>query len=647
MTMDLSMEVGSETDAGITPVAPRAATGRFRTFRQFLENTSGNIAMTFGLAAIPLCVAAGCAVDLSQALIARQRLSHALDAAGLAVGRTVGLSEAQMQTLAQQFFDANYPADALGTPGPVALSLQDNRITLAAHASVNTAIMRLVGIDTIDVSTVSQITRENKGLELALVLDVTGSMGSGGKIEALKSSATELINILFGDSMFPDLLKIGIVPFATGVKLDPAVAVGNGWIDTNGTSSVAQLNFSGGRYAYWLYTNAGGLNNTPWTGCVEARPNRLDETDTVPTMANPDSRWVPMFQPDEPRIREPENDSWNPAGSNQTGLNSSFTNDYISMSANVTGGVNISLDRLTSTANHNMQTGDGPFRMTTTGSMPGGTNGTTDYWVIRLSNTQLRLATSRANALANTYVDLTSTGSGTLALVESWGDATTASQGTSLAHQTGRQRNWMKYVGRQYTGTNGPYTGCFPPVITDLTNDKALLLNRINALTTNGNTHIPLGLSWGWRLVSPGEPFTRGVAYDDDSFIKAIVLMTDGDNTMSSQNSTLNRTVYSPYGYGAQQRMGAGITTATNMKTEMDASLTRTCNNIKALQDQDGEDRVRIYTIAFTVTDPTTINLLRNCASKPEMFFNSGDSAALQTAFQTIATDLSNLRISQ
>ena len=35
---------------------------------------------------------------------------------------------------------------------------------------------------------------------------------------------------------------------------------------------------------------------------------------------------------------------------------------------------------------------------------------------------------------------------------------------------------------------------------------------------------------WGWRVISPGAPFTEGSAYNDDKFVKAIILLTDGEN---------------------------------------------------------------------------------------------------------------------
>lgn len=53
------------------------------------------------------------------------------------------------------------------------------------------------------------------------------------------------------------------------------------------------------------------------------------------------------------------------------------------------------------------------LRLTTTGTLPGGLNLNTDYFIIYIDSTTLKLATSITNAFAGTAIDITSTGSGT------------------------------------------------------------------------------------------------------------------------------------------------------------------------------------------------------------------------------------------
>jgi hypothetical protein len=51
--------------------------------------------------------------------------------------------------------------------------------------------------------------------------------------------------------------------------------------------------------------------------------------------------------------------------------------------------------------------------LTTSGTLPAGLATATDYYAIRLSNTTFKLATSYANSIAGTAINITSTGSGT------------------------------------------------------------------------------------------------------------------------------------------------------------------------------------------------------------------------------------------
>lgn len=74
--------------------------------------------------------------------------------------------------------------------------------------------------------------------------------------------------------------------------------------------------------------------------------------------------------------------------------------------------VDLSLDTLAIAA-HGMITGGGPVRLTTAGALPTGLATGTDYYVIRISAGRFALASSRANALAGTAVNLTAIGSGT------------------------------------------------------------------------------------------------------------------------------------------------------------------------------------------------------------------------------------------
>jgi hypothetical protein len=90
---------------------------------------------------------------------------------------------------------------------------------------------------------------------------------------------------------------MSLVPFSQTVKVDTTTFLNNGWMDINGQSSTAKLNFNNNMYAFSVWAS---MSNKSWGGCLEARPNGYEELDTPPTAATPDTRWVPYFEPDGP-----------------------------------------------------------------------------------------------------------------------------------------------------------------------------------------------------------------------------------------------------------------------------------------------------------------------------------------------------------
>lgn len=507
----------SKPQTSISPDRNDRRIGKISAFLKRLRaGVSGNVAMLYALALVPTVGAAGAAVDLGQALVVRQRLGEATDAAALALGSMAGLTDAQKQAKALEFINANIPGSALGDTASVTVTSGENTVTVQATATVNTAFMGLMGVSELEVSAESEVTRESRGMEVAMVLDNTGSMGSSGKIEALKTSMTLMINILFGQNATPDKLKMGVVPFSEAVRLDIPTATAGGWIDTNGTAQWARLHFNNNMHAMSVWASM--HNNSPkWAGCVEARPNGLEELDTPPSASQPDTRWVPFFQPDEP---------------DNGGYGQNYLNDGVSGSPQQ------------------------------------------------------------------------------------------------------RMMNSAKYAGRN---TNRPNQDCSMQKILPLTNNKATLLSYVNGMQATGYTHIAIGAGWGWRVLSPTQPFNEGSAYGDEDWQKVMVLMTDGVNTIPTNNRQF-LSDYTAYGYLQEARLG---TQSGNQASNTQNTRTQlVCDRMKALN-------IRIYTILLMENNNTVRNLMRNCATDPSMFFDTPSASQLEGTFQAIANELSNLRLSR
>ncbi|GAK45340.1 Flp pilus assembly protein TadG [Tepidicaulis marinus] len=490
----------------------------------FRKASRGNVAIIFALALVPVLAGIAGAIDFSRAYIVRERLTSALDAAGLAIGSLPeGLSQEELQQRASKFFEANYPAYELGVPGELQVTESDGHIYLTANASLPTALLNILGIDVLDIDAQVRIVRESSKIELVMVLDNTGSM-SGSRLSALKTSAAEMVNILFGDETNPDHVKVGLVPFAAAVNVG-SDKINAPWIDRNAQSSIHGENFIPGTNIFDLYDD---IRNRDWNGCLETRPAPLDETDATPVATDGDTLFVPWFAPDEP-----DRESW---------WDPRYPNDYLD-------------------DEHN---GDPEERQADTKKY---------------------------------------------------------------------ENAWVS------SSSRGPQNGCNVRTITPLTNDKNRLLNEIDDMIADGMTHIPLGLAWGWRVISPTSPYTEGASYGDRDYKKAIILLTDGENTIPGQGwGNINGSSYTAYGYLSKQRLGTS--SSSQAAQELDEKTLRICNNVK-------QANIRLYTITFQVSSSSTRNMMRSCATSPSMYYDSPSISTLQEVFQQIAGELNALRIAE
>jgi hypothetical protein len=194
------------------------------------------------------------------------------------------------------------------------------------------------------------------------------------------------------------------------------------------------------------------------------------------------------------------------------------------------------------------------------------------------------------------------------------------------------------------SSSKGPAYNC-PPAnskVMALTDTRSTVISAIDALAANGNTVIPAGLLWGWRVLSSTAPFTEGADYTDEKWVKAMVLLTDGENDVGQGDNGINESAYNAFGYAKNGHLGNK--NGSNANATLDAKTTAVCNAIKAAGTPD--KRIQLYTIGFQVTTASQ-NLLKACATKPDMFYNSPSNEQLAGIFQDIAQGLGELRIAQ
>ena len=223
----------------------------------FHVNTRGNIAVIFSLALLPIMMSLGVATDYIRAAQVQGELQKAVNSAALAVAAQRGArDQAAAQKISEQFLGANFN-DEERTLGKVAVARNRDSVTVEATALVKTTILDMFRIHNIPVGATAQGAWSTDKIEVALALDNTGSMGSKGKLPALKNAVKSLLSTLESSGAETDAFKVAIIPFATQVNVGSA-----------------------NRDAAWLYMD--GILPEIFGGCVADRDQPEDTKNTMP-----------------------------------------------------------------------------------------------------------------------------------------------------------------------------------------------------------------------------------------------------------------------------------------------------------------------------------------------------------------------------
>ena len=222
-----------------------------------IKDTSGNFSVMMATGVLVLLGATGLSVDYLAMTNISTRLQSANDSAVLMAAQAVHLSESEAIEIADGSFLEVESSDGAVTRK---YEFSNTGVNLVSHLEYDPVIMGVMGFgaQTISVSS-SALTSNGKGLDIALVLDVTASM-KGSKIINLKNSITSLVNEI--DSMNGDI-RISIVPYSNYVNVSS-----NGTTPTWADNSLDNTNFP----ASTLGSSSSTVSpRRDWDGCVGSR----------------------------------------------------------------------------------------------------------------------------------------------------------------------------------------------------------------------------------------------------------------------------------------------------------------------------------------------------------------------------------------
>jgi hypothetical protein len=509
-------------------------------------------------------------------------------------------------------------------------------VVLATEVKDKVSFGGLLGLKSMTLKATAETKGAAETLEVALVLDNSGSMDEGTRIEDLRAASAKFIEVLHEDEIVRKKVSVAVVPFSSSVNVG-SEHLNASWIDS-GTSSIHAENLntygdSGApstRQQVYALLQAG----YKWKGCVETRTGGMDVTDAPPQAGNPQSLFTPMFAPDEP-------DNWY----YQHHASWPYANSYLE-----DDGLDVKVGREKRDCTHQKNLSNGQHEWKCTRTFCNLSNQCTTY------PNELRMAKTNPN---HSYRDAFS------------------GQCAPPAGKQGRvwnQSNTCKYKGggkKPETYASPVYAGYGPnfmcdsePILplTSLQKDKDDLIDKVEDLPALGGTNILEGLMWGWRVLSDSAPFTQGKSGGDNDNRKIMVVMTDGQNTLYSQkedgetlSQAMNKTWYSTFGFGSRGRLKVPTQDDSigspneELMTAMDGRLALACENAKTAG-------ITVYTVILTSSAPgektdwsAAKKLMRGCASAPAQDFAYAPtkSSELDTVFTEIARSIRKIHLAR
>ena len=618
-----------------------------RTFaRRAAHDTAGNVAMLFGLAMPVLILMTFGGVDVHRISTVRVNLQDALDAATLAAARSPYTTDADLKRIGLAALEANlqnYP-DIQLLADQTTFTLVGDVVVADAKVEVQTLVANIVLPpygklldDTLPVKGHSEVDRSSRNIEVALALDITGSM-AGEKLSDLKIAAKQLVDLVVQPVQTPYYSKVALVPWSN------AVNPGSSYLTSARGPVVGSTNVTG------AVMNLIGTPKTI-TGATKDRPVVVTSNDHG--FSNGDVVWITGATGMTQLNNKPyvvTNKTTN------TFQLYTLSGNRVNGSSYGTYSGNAKVQRcqnndcsitITTQAGHGLANNNyvyfsevGGLRDTNGNSVVNGRSflvgNVTQYtFTIEPPDGQsISPYTSGGRAWC------AQAGCTWYAFEDTTGDLQTFQVSPCVTERTGNDRYTdasagVAKVGRHYPSESGQ---CLGNAIMPLSTDKSAIKSRIDAFVATGGTAGQIGIGWGWYMVSPTFSALWGgsgqaAAYNPARTLKAVVIMTDGEFNTPYCTGVLARDA----GYGSG-----------GTRIDCDAENGDPFSQSRALCTAMKAEGIIVYTVGFQITaGGDAAEVLEDCASSRDKFFMPSSGGDLSEAFAAIGRDITKLRITK
>lgn len=650
-----------------TSAAKSAANRLNPMIKRFANDSDGNIIFLFAFMSTLLFLFAGGAVDYTRWNAVRADMIESMDSAGLAMAQIDALNGPEISGLSgeeriaylkdqgEKFFTENFKHANVVEDLDIDFEVTTQTITPSASGRIKTLFLGLgerlmSGANTgnlsyLQISSETEIVRRDDGnIEVALVLDITGSMG-GSRIDDLKTAAKEMVDIVVREDQDEWYSKLALVPYSMGVN------AGDLADDVRGAvPSPIQI------------TNAAGKIGTEKNISNVEKHNPVKiTTSSDHGFSNGDTVWIRGVERSGGsgwcRLECQINDkaytvtgatstTFQLQGVDGTGWSGSYSGSW---NDKATECATTSCEVLVTAPSHGFSTNDyvhikGVNGMTEINNAING-GYSDDFWQItKVDNDNFRLNGSQGaeyeNYTSGGLVWCMVQGCEFYRFQNDDNDYRAFQISTCVSERVGANQYTdaapsTTLVGRVYKGSGNT---CPEEAMMPLSIDKVALKDSIDDFEAAGSTAGQIGIAWGWYLLSPNFSYlfdeaSEPAPYDDDETTKVAVIMTDGEfNT--------------PYCNGVIAQDAASGSGGSSDHINCDSQNGDAYEQSKDLCDAMKDEGVIVYTIGFDISDSDDVtDLMTNCATGPDYVYFAATGDELKQIYRDIGSEITKLHI--
>ncbi len=482
--------------------------------------------------------------------------------------------------------------------------------------------------DYLPVGAHSEVDRSSRNIEVALALDMSGSM-RGQKLQDLKAAAKDLVDLIVQPVQTPYYSRVALVPWSYSVNPGTYLDAVRGTV--TGSTSITDI----------------GINLTgPEQSIRKATRRRpVEITSRGHGFANGDVVWISgvsgMTQINNRAfvVTNRTNNTFELNDQNGNRIDGRNYGRLSGRSGRVQKCRNNDCSLTVTSARHGLRDNDQVYITGVSGMTQVNDrihqvgNATTDTYTIDMDANALSPYRSGGRSWC------ARPGCTWYAFENENRNLTTHRISDCVTERTGREAytdaapTSSARVGRNYPDPDGD---CMESTIQPLSSSIRGIKSNIDDLSVSGSTAGQIGIAWGWYMVSPNFgslwPSSAGAAYNTAETLKAVIIMTDGEFNAPYCNGVMAR------GYNAPN---AESNNCDPDNGEPYAQSRALCDAMKARG-------VIVYTVGFQIgSRGNARTLLQYCASSASGFHDAGSGSELSEAFNAIGRDITKLRISR